>query len=87
MEKKAAAAAASPCAEPEAFLPEPALEKPLNDSSVIDDSLNSTSDNMASVHSSSEKGKPCTPPNPQPGGDAIPYSVNFNTEVANSGFI
>ncbi|KAK1151026.1 hypothetical protein AOXY_G33032 [Acipenser oxyrinchus oxyrinchus] len=54
MEKKAAAAA-SPCAEPEAFLPEPALEKPLNDSSVIDDSLNSTSDNMASVHSSSEK--------------------------------
>ncbi|XP_058869174.1 bromodomain adjacent to zinc finger domain protein 2A-like isoform X2 [Acipenser ruthenus] len=53
MEKKAAAA--SPCAEPEAFLPEPALEKPLNDSSVIDDSLNSTSDNMASVHSSSEK--------------------------------
>ncbi|RXM92740.1 Prostaglandin E synthase 3 [Acipenser ruthenus] len=41
-------AAASPCAEPEAFLPEPALEKPLNDSSVIDDSLNSTSDNMAS---------------------------------------
>ncbi|XP_041097771.1 bromodomain adjacent to zinc finger domain protein 2A isoform X2 [Polyodon spathula] len=56
MEKKAAAAAAaSPCPEPEAFAPELDPEKPLNDSSVIDDSLNSTSDNMVSVRSSSEK--------------------------------